>query len=228
MFPIVDLYLLLLGLLGLYACQANSGHWEFQAQLYGTNPMVILNRTRWDPSQPTVYLYFDACPIETKNPGQNSYFTGCGGLSWEREYQTNNKYVCPEWRQPPGGQGRLSHCRDILDWFCLYWDCPMDYGGYLNTPLTQLPSNPNCQQGTCNPIRYTIQDPTNQEWVNSRRMSVRVDGRGRDPGVIIRIQKVWAPSPPVIIPTPRPPLFPLAPEPKGNLTDPPTPNLHTS
>lgn len=69
----------------LHACQADSGHWELQIQLYGTNTTVVLNQTRWDTCQFNMYLYPVACSIQIYSPGRDthSHFTECGGLRWE-------------------------------------------------------------------------------------------------------------------------------------------------
>lgn len=151
-------------------------------------------------------LYFDACPNIA-----SSFSSGCGGLNWEREYRGNNKYVCLGWEEEP--KLKRGFCSDPENWFCDSWGCPnLFYPGYGTfnwdkVPFTQLPSSPNCQQGTCNPIKYTITDPNHKDWLKGRQVGVRIDGRGKDPGMIVIFKKVCISH--VKIPIPKPSLFPL-------------------
>lgn len=56
-------------------------------------------------------------------------------------------------------------------------------------------------------------------------MSVWVDRRGSDSYTILKIIKIWVPLPRIRMPIPKPPLFPLAPEPVTNYTGSPMPDL---
>lgn len=124
-------------------------------QLYGTEPIVILNQSRWDPAQTKVYL---ACLFQTKNPDWDIYFTG-----YEVEMRiSNQQQVCLPWMRPRKGLLQVPcQCLVLLKVGLCHtlWRFP-------NNPLTQPPSDPNFPQRACNPIKYAIKDTGMGVWLS--------------------------------------------------------------
>jgi hypothetical protein len=61
-----------------------------------------------------VSMFFDACAaIDQGRCG--GIDCGCGGLTWERTYLSNNKYMCWGDNSWP--------CDDVGSYYCPYWDC---------------------------------------------------------------------------------------------------------
>lgn len=189
---------------GHHAYQENSRHWEFQTQLYGTEIIVIHNWTRWNPSQPKVYFYFDACLIQVNNPGWDTHdhFIGCEGLNGDESIKpTTNISVLSGAKKRATTRAKLVSCStsDGMGLHLRVW------GWSPNNLLAQLPSDSNYPQGACNPIKHAIKDPTHQEWTSCCWMSVWVNGGGEsDPCTVMKIIKVWIPLPWIRIPTPKP------------------------
>jgi hypothetical protein len=45
---------------------------------------------------------------------------------------------------------------------------------------------PNCSQGTCNPINFTVLKPS--DWTQGQIISIRIDGQGFDPGTLLHLE----------------------------------------
>lgn len=159
-----------------------SGHWEFQViRTWGDEGIV--NATRWDGHRHPVTLQFDACGVmEPKS------WTNCGGLGWERYYATQHKYLCFKSRQK-------GDCDNIGEFYCPYWSCPHAHSRAPGSGVRLLRPPANCSLGRCNPIAYDIRDPGDPKWSQEVIAGVRIDGKGIDPGAIIKIVKSWVVNP---------------------------------
>jgi hypothetical protein len=123
----------------------------------------IITRTQVFDPEKSESLLFDACVAIDKLCGGTG--CGCGGLSWERTYTSNEKYMC---------QGDNSWCNNESYHFCPYWSCVSWATWHGATHLALLPkgtTTPNCSQGTCNPVNFTVlklSDWTRDRWFSAK------------------------------------------------------------
>jgi hypothetical protein len=61
-----------------------------------------------------VSIYFDVCAAIAENTGP---WGKCGGLTWERTYRLNYKYICPK------DNSGTSGCVSYAQLYCSYWSC---------------------------------------------------------------------------------------------------------
>jgi hypothetical protein len=82
---------------------------------------------------------------------------GCESLAWERTYTSNDKYIC---------QGDWP-CYDVGWHYCPYWSCvswvTWQMAEHSSALLHKGMTTPDCTLGTCNPINFTILNPTDWE-----------------------------------------------------------------
>jgi hypothetical protein len=132
----------------------------------------------FNPEKP-VSLLFDACVAIDKLCGGTG--CGCGGLSWERTYTSNEKYMCR------GDNSWL--CNNEGYHFCPYWSCVSWAAWHRATHLALLQkgsTNPNCSQSTCNSINFTVFKPS--DWTQGQIISIRTDGQGFDPRTLLHLK----------------------------------------
>jgi hypothetical protein len=106
---------------------------------------------------------------------------GCGGLGWERTYTSNEKYMC---------QGDNSWpCNNEGYHFCPYWSC-VSWATWLRAThlalLQKSTTTPNCSQGICNPVNFTVLKPS--DWTQGQKISIRIDGQGFDPRTLLYLK----------------------------------------
>jgi hypothetical protein len=129
---------------------------------------IVIRTQVFDPEKP-VSLLFDACVAIDKLGGGTG--CGCGGLGWERTYTSNEKYMCwgdNSW--PSNNEGYH---------FCPYWSCISwaTWHGATHLALLQKGTTTlNCNQGTCNPVNFTVLKPS--DWTQGQIISIRIDDQG--------------------------------------------------
>jgi hypothetical protein len=128
----------------------------------------------FDPEKPM--SLFDACAAIDKLCGGTG--CGCGGLGWERTCTSNEKYMCWGDNSWP--------CNNEGYHFCPYWSSVSWAIWYGTTHLALLQkgtSTPNCSQGTCNSVNFTVLKPS--DWTQGQIVSIRIEGQGFDPGTLL-------------------------------------------
>jgi hypothetical protein len=93
-----------------------------------------------------------------------------------RTYTSNEKYMC--W-------GDNSWCNNEGYHFCPYWSC-VSWATWHMTSFKKGTTIPNCSQGTCNPIHFTVLKPS--DWTQGQIISIRTDGQGFDPGTPLHLK----------------------------------------
>jgi hypothetical protein len=75
-------------------------------------------------------------------------------------------------------------CGDEGYHFCPYWSCISWAAWHWATDLALLQkgtTTPNCSQGTCNPVNFTVLKLS--DWTQGQIISIKIDGQGLDLGV---------------------------------------------
>jgi hypothetical protein len=132
----------------------------------------------FDPEKP-VSLLSDACAAIDKLCGGTG--RGCGGLGWERTFTSNEKYMCRGDNSWP--------CNNEGYQFCSYWSCVSWAKWHRATHLALLQkgtTTPNCSQGTCNPVNFSVLKPS--DWTQGQIISIRIDGQGFDPRTLLHLK----------------------------------------
>jgi hypothetical protein len=77
--------------------------------------------------------------------------------------------------------------------FCPYWSCVSWATWHRATQLTPFQkgvttttTTPNCSQGNCNPINFTVLKPPG--WTQGQIISIRIDGQGFDPETLLHLK----------------------------------------
>ncbi|XP_005402618.1 PREDICTED: rap1 GTPase-activating protein 2 isoform X6 [Chinchilla lanigera] len=161
--------------------------WGERGKLLGP----LINRTIRVKPGDTVTLYFDACAAINSADEANKLYpptggetkfplVGCGGLEWERDYSSREKYMCP-WKG--------DWCSGIGEFGCVYWSCVEQATWQIGSSLKRLKPPPSCTLGTCNPVTLNILDPQDPEWEEGKAFGLRIDGQGLDPGTVVHIRR---------------------------------------
>lgn len=129
---------------------------------------------------PTVNLYFDACKLIS----HTSTGPTCGNLWWERQYMLEHKYMCQ----------RDAHldCWAPDYFFCTRWACVSWATWHQSGRTMRLQkgvASSDCTSGSCNPLILTLNFPQDWRWRQGQQFGLLIDGRGKDPGVMIFIQR---------------------------------------
>jgi hypothetical protein len=106
-----------------------------------------------------------------------------GALVEKGPIPSNEKYMC---------QGDNSWpCGDEGYHFCPYWICvswATWHGAKHSALLQKGTTTSNCNQGTCNPVNFTVLKPS--DWTQGQIISIKIDGQGPDPGSLLHLKLI--------------------------------------
>jgi hypothetical protein len=80
-------------------------------------------------------------------------------------------------------------CNNQSYHFCPYWSCVSwaTWHGATHLALLQKgTTTPNCSQGTCNPVNFSVLKPS--DWTQGQIISIRIDGQGFDPRTLLHLK----------------------------------------
>jgi hypothetical protein len=140
---------------------------------------IVTHTQVFDPKKP-VSLLFDACAAIDKLCGG----TGCGrgGLCWEMTYTSKENYMC---------QRDNSWCNNEGYHFCPYWSWvswAAWHGATYLALLQKSTTTPNCSQGTCNLVNFTVLKPS--DWTQGQIISIGIDDQGFDRRTLLHCKLV--------------------------------------
>jgi hypothetical protein len=128
----------------------------------------------FSPDKP-VSMFFDACGAIDQG-GYGGTGCGCGGLTWERAYMSNDNYMCR--------RDNSWVCDDVCSYYCPYWGC-VSWATWQRTKhaafLHKWSIAPDYTHGTCNPVHFTILKPS--DWTRGHVIGIRIDGKSLNPGL---------------------------------------------
>jgi hypothetical protein len=145
------------------------------------NPGNLVSHIQmFSPGKP-VSMLFDAC--EAIDKGRSGGIgCDCGGLTWERAYKSNDKYMCQGDNSWPSD--------DVGSYYCPYWSCASwatCRGLSLQPSVTKgkLPLTAPLAPVTVN---FTVLKPS--DWTWGRIIGIRIDGKGLDLGSLMHLKLV--------------------------------------
>ncbi|XP_023563839.1 endogenous retrovirus group 3 member 1 Env polyprotein [Octodon degus] len=141
----------------------------------------LINQTQVKGIIPSkVNLYFDACKLIS----YTDLGPTCGNLWWERQYMLEHKYMCERDPQKDCWVPDYYFCQS---WACVKW---ATWHGSGDTMLLRRGvSSSDCAHGSCNPLILTLNFPQDWRWLQGRQFGLLIDGRGKDPGAMVFIQR---------------------------------------
>jgi hypothetical protein len=82
-------------------------------------------------------------------------------------------------------------CDDVRSYYCPYWGC-VSWATWQRAQYTALlhkgKAAPDCNLGNCNPVNFTVLKSS--DWTQEQVISIRIDGKGLDPGSLIHLKLV--------------------------------------
>jgi hypothetical protein len=127
------------------------------------NPGNLVRLTQeFSPDKPMSML-FNAC-IAIDKGGYVRIGCGYGGLTWERVYTSDDKYMCR--------RDNSRSCDDVGSYYCSYWNC-ISWATWQRALLHRGKAAPDCIHGTCNPVNFTVLKPS--DWTQGHVIDIRID-----------------------------------------------------